>query len=181
MFMRGKLTRKLLKLVLTTLLLAVAGSVGAANIRFKDDSTARGFQEVNFSLTRLPENPGQYSLVLSDSDEHTISGNFSVDQLQVLRAIMVEAEKLALSEEATGTKEPVTTRFMDKQESAFIVDVEKLGTQSKLFFTLKTEIGRMTTEAGKITRTTRREEGFFFELLSRLDSLLPKLPSQPPK
>jgi len=138
-------------------------------------------QESNFSLTRLPENSGQYSLVISDGDEQTISGNFSVDQLQILRAIMTEAEKFALNGEAVGTKAPVTTRFTDKQERAFVIDVEKLGFQSRLFVTLKTEIGRITLNAGRIIRSPRREEGFFFDLLSRLESVLPKLPAQPGK
>lgn len=176
MFMRGKLTRNLTKLFLTGLLLAVAGSVWAANNRFKHDSAASGLQEVSFTLTRLPENPRQYSLVLSDSDEHAVSGNFSVDQLKILRAVMAEAEKFALSSEAVGDKDPVTTRFMDKQENAFIVDVEKAGNLSRLYLTLKTEIGRMTVDAGKVIRSSRREEGFYFDLLSRLESVLPKAP-----
>jgi hypothetical protein len=94
---------------------------------------------------------------------------------------MAEAEKFALAGEPAGTKEAVTTRFMDKQEPAFIVDVQKSANQSLLFLTLKTEIGRMTWEAGKITRSARREEGFFFDLLTRLEKILPKLPSQSPK
>lgn len=179
--MRFKLIRNLIKVSLTGLLLTVAGSVWATNNAIEHNEPAGGYQEVSFTLTRLPENSRQYSLVVSDNDEHTISGHFSLEQLQILRTIMVEAEKLALSGEATGTTEPVTTRFMDRRESAFIVDVEKVGAQSKLFLTLKTEIGRMTTEAGRIVRTTRREEGFFFDLLAQLESLLPKLPVQPPK
>jgi len=135
-------------------------------------------QGPTFSLTRLSENARQYSLVMSDGDEQTISGNFSVDQLQILKAIMTEAEKFALSGEAAGTRESITTRFTDKQESAFIIDVEKLGPQSTLFFTLKTEIGRITLNAGRIIRSTRREEGFFFDLLSRLEGALPKLPAK---
>lgn len=91
---------------------------------------------------------------------------------------MVEAEKFALSGEAAGTKDPVTTRFMDKQEIAFIVDVEKLGPRSNLYLTIRTEIGRITLNAGRIIRTTRREEGFFFDLLTQLESQLPKLPSK---
>jgi hypothetical protein len=110
-----------------------------------------------------------------------VSGTFSVEQLQILRAIMVEAEKFAFSEEAVGTKEPITTRFMDKQEPAFIVDVQKVGNQGQLFLTLQTETGRMTWEAGRVFRSTRRQEGFFFDLLSRLESVLPKLPAQPRK
>jgi len=131
-------------------------------------------QEFSFSLTRLPEKPNQYSLVLSDGDEKSISGIFSVDQLQILRAIMTEAEKFAVNDEAAGTKDPITTRFEDKQENAFVVDVEKSGNQSKLFLTLTSEIGRMTVDAGKVIRSTRREEGFFFDLLGRLESTLPK-------
>lgn len=138
-------------------------------------------RDVIYTLTQLPENPKQYSLVLSDNDERSISGVFSVDQLQVLRAIMAEAEKFALSEQAVGAKEPITTRFADKQEQAFVVDVEKLGNQSRLFLTISSEIGRMTADAGRIIRGTKREEGFFFDLLSRLESALPKLPVKPSK
>lgn len=160
--------------------LIVAGTAQAGS--HYDTLAARSApQEATYSLTRLPENARQYSLVISDGDEQTISGNFSVDRLQILRAIMTEAEKFALSGEAAGTKDPITTRFTDKQESAFIVDVEKLGLQSRLFITLKTEIGRITLNAGRIIRPTRREEGFFFDLLSRLESVLPKLPALPSK
>jgi len=138
-------------------------------------------QEFSFSLTRLPENPSKYSLVISNDEEQSISGIFSLDQLQILRAMMSDAEKFALGSEAIGTKDALTTRFEDKHEVAFIVDVEKLGNQSRLFLTLNTEMGRMTVVAGKVVRGTRREEGFFFDLLSRLESILPKLPAQAPK
>lgn len=133
--------------------------------------------EFSFTLTRLPENQSKFSFVISDGDERTISGNFSVQQLQILRVVMTEAEKFALTGEASGTKDPITTRFRDKRESAFMIDVEKLGNQSRLFLTLKSEIGRMTAEAGKLNRITKREEGFFFDLLTRLESVLPKLPA----
>lgn len=176
--MQEKLIPKLLMSSLIGIALSV---IGAASTREKQNNSANELQEVTFSLTRAPENPKQYSLVLSDSEEHTISGNFSLDQLQILRVIMTEAEKFALNGEAVGTKDPVTTRFTDKQESAFLVDVEKIGNQSKLFFTLKTEIGRITMQAGRVLRSTRREDGIFFDLLSRLESLLPKLPAQPSK
>lgn len=161
--------------------LVVASAAHAGNNSGRQDGSRSEPQEATFSLTRLPDNARQYSLVISDGDEQTISGNFSVDQLQVLRAIMIEAERFALNGEAAGTKDPITTRFTDKTESAFIVDVEKLGHQSGLFFTLKTEIGRITLNAGGISRPTRRQAGFFFDLLSRLESVLPKLPAHPGK
>lgn len=177
--MRGNSFVKLLALSFAISVVTVAGGrpVGAMHCN-NQQSTAREIQEVSFSLTRLPENPSQYSLVLSDSDEHVISGSFSVHQLQILRAIMVEAEKFALTSEAVGAKEPITTRFSDKQERAFLVDVQKSGNLSMLFFTITTETGRMTWTAGRVIRNTGRNEGFFFDLLSRLEAALPKLPGQ---
>ena len=167
-------------LIAALVAVAAAGTVRSAKTPDKHDSAENEFQEDSFNLTRLPEDPRQYSLVISGADERSISGTFSVDQLQILRAIMVEAERFAMTGEAVGAKEPITTRFMDKQEPAFVVDVQKDGNQSRLFLTLKTEIGSMTWEAGKIIRSTKREDGIFFGLLSRLESTLLK-PGQSPK
>jgi hypothetical protein len=180
--MLKNLAAKLLRSSLTGFLVAVTatGMVIAPKSRVTPANAGTQSNEVSFNLNRLPENPKQYSLVISDTEEHVVSGSFSVDQMQILRAIMVEAEKFAFSEEAVGTKEPITTRFTDKLERAFIVDVEKAGNQSQLFLTITTEAGRMTMQAGRIMRGTRREEGFFFGLLSRLESLLPKLPAPAP-
>src|SRR5712692_451797 len=166
--MLGRLVAKVLIPLVVTLFFAGARASEAANLNNEHDSFAGNLQDTSFSLIQLPENPRQYSLAISDTDERGISGSFSVDQLQILRAIMVEADKFAVTGEAVGTKEPITTRFMDKQEPAFIVDVQKVGNESLLFLTLKTAIGRLTMEAGRVMRNTRREEGFFFNLLSKL-------------
>lgn len=155
-----------------------AGSI-AGTSRENQPVAASQSPEISFSLSRLLENQRRYNLLISDTDEHVTSGSFSVEQLQILRAIMVEADKFALTGEAVGTKEPITTRFMDKQDPSFIVDVQKIGMQSLFFLTVKTENNRRTWDAGRIIRTTRREEGFYFSLLSRLESILPKLPAQP--
>lgn len=181
--MREKTVANVLRSSLTGVLVAVAATGMVLAPKSREETANAGIQpqEASFNLNRMPENPKQYSLVISDTDEHNISGSFSVDQLQILRAIMVEAEKFALTEEAVGTKGSITTRFTDKHESAFIVDVEKVGNQSQLFLTITTEIGRMTMQAGKIIRNTRREQGFFFDLLSQLESLLPKVPAVPSK
>jgi DNA-binding MarR family transcriptional regulator len=179
--MRGKLVAGLQMSFVITALVGVAAAGGFKAPKNVDNRTgeAKGLQDVSFSLTPLVENPGQYSLVISDTNERTISGSFSVNQLQILRALMVEAEKFALTSEAAGAKDSTTTRFMDKHEAAFVVDVQKDSSQSRLYITLKTEIGRGTWEAGRTIRSTRREDGFFFDLLSRLESLLPKPPAQP--
>lgn len=171
--MREKLTARFLMGLLVAV--AATGMSIAPKCHNKEEPVANQSPEAGFTLTRLPENARQYSL---EGEERSISGTFSVEQVQILTAIMVEAEKFALSAEAIGTKDPIITRFMDKQESAFIVDVQKAGNQSVFFLTLKTQLGRMTVEAGKAYRATRREEGFFFDLLSRLESTLPKQPAQ---
>lgn len=166
------------------LLFAVATPLTARADGYRDgqsSSAAVQKEEANFSLTRLPEDPKRYSLVISGTNERIVSGSFTVDQLQILRAIMVEAEKFALTAEAVSPKDPITTRFTDKRERAFIVDVQKIGNQSLLFLTLRTEQGRLTVDVGRIIRSTRREEGLFFDLLSRLESVLPKAPAQAPK
>jgi hypothetical protein len=117
--------------------------------------------------------------VISDDDEHVASGVFTIEHLEVFRLVMIEAEKFALNGDAVGTKEAITTRFMDQHQRALMVDVEKLGNQSRLFITLATETGRLSAEAGRVIRSSRREEGFFFDLLSRLESILPKAPVKP--
>ena len=162
--MRVRAMVRLLTLGLTGLVLSVSAG-GRVEIGINSYQSGAP-QEFSFNLTQLPENASRFSLVISDGDERTISGNFSVHQLQILRAVMTEAEKFALTDEAAGTKTPITTRFVDKGEPAFMLDVEKLGTQSRLFLTLKSEIGRVTADAGKLNRITKREEGFFFDLLT---------------
>jgi len=94
---------------------------------------------------------------------------------------MVAAEKFAMTSDGVGAKEPITTRFLDNQEPAFVCDVAKLGMESSFFLTLTTESGRDTLKAGTMLRSTRRQQGIFFNLLSQLDSSLPKTPSQPAK
>ncbi len=164
--------------VLISAILVMGADAGQQQTRV---SPAEPAVEVSFSLTRLPENPKQYSLVVSDSNERVVSGNFSIDQLQVLREIMVEAAKFARTGDAAGTRNAITTRFADQQEKSFIVDVQKLGPESDLFLTLDTEGGRLTSEAGHLSRSLRRDSGFFFDLLSRLESILPKQPASPAK
>jgi hypothetical protein len=178
--MEGKSpTRLLITFLLVALTAAAMGTVRAAQYPAEQLTERNEVQEVSFSLAPQPENPKHYILAISDDNERSISGSFSVDQLQILRALMVEAEKFAITGESAGTTEPITTRFLDNQELAFVVDVQKDGRQSLLFLTVKTEIGRMTWRAGKIIRSTTRKEGFFFALLSRVESTLPKLKQSP--
>jgi hypothetical protein len=153
---------------------AAMGQGGGTKSLDKAEFPAGELPDFTFSLTPLPENPGRYSLVLSDSDEHVISGSFSIFQLQVLRAILDEAQKFAYTEEAVGTKEPITTRFLDKQEQGFTVDVQKFGNQSRLYLTIHAGGSGQTAEAGRVNRSVRRAVGFLFDLAARVESVLPK-------
>lgn len=161
-------------------MLCAAASGQVAGIENQTGATfpAGQLPDFTFTLTRVPEPPGRYSLVISDSDEHVISNAFSISQLEILTAILHEAEKFALSEEGNGTNEPLTTRFQDSKEGGFTVDVEKFRNLSRLYLTLTVDASSQTAEAGRINRTTRRESGFFFELVSRLEAMFPKPPAK---
>lgn len=180
--MRLSLSKWLTLASLIVLCSAVTGQAGGSQDQTGATFTPGQLPDFTFNLTRVPEDPGRYSLVISDSDEHVISSAFSISQLETLMAVLLEAEKFALNEEGVGAKEPLTTRFQDKNEQGFIVDVEKFRNQSRLFLTLTTDANSQTAEAGRINRSTRREVGFFFDLVSRLESMFPKqFPKQPPK
>jgi hypothetical protein len=161
-----------------SLFVVAAGGVSAASLSGAPVRAAQEPADVSFVLNRVSENSTMYSLVISDTDERVISGTFSLERLQILRAIMIEAEKFAMTSEAVGAKEPITTRFLDKQEPAFVCDVQKIGMESAFFLTLMTDNGRSTLNAGRLIRSTRREEGIFFDILSRLETILPKLPAK---
>lgn len=137
--------------------------------------------EATFSLSQSSEDRTQFNLIISESEEQSVSGLFSIQQLKILQAIMAEAEKFSLTQEGAGTDKPNTIRFYDKQEKAFIVDVQKLGNRSQFFFTLETEIGRVTVNAGAINRSNKREEGFFFILLDKVEAEIAKVSRQTPK
>lgn len=171
-FMKLKIAFKILMVVLLNFLVPVPAQAQSARTTSPD---------VNFSFQQNPEDRSRFALAVSDSEERSISGLFTVQQLMVLQAIMAEAEKFALTEESAGTDKPNTIRFYDKREAAFLVDVQKLGNRSQFYFTLETEIGRLTVNAGAINRSTRKEEGFFFTLLDKLESEIAKVSRQSAK
>ena len=106
--MRGLLSKR--ALILTLGFITAASAASPAKNTDNHYGPEGEPQEISFSLIQLPENPKQYTLAISDTDERAVSGLFSVDQLQILRAIMIEAEKFAMTAEAVGAKQPITTR-----------------------------------------------------------------------
>lgn len=145
-------------------------------------STARAQQEgPTFNLTRNAGVPGKFDLMISDGDERVISGTFTKEQMEVLRQVLIEARKFALTEEEAGKAEPKTTRIASSSQPSLVVDVAKTNNQSQLFITFTTEVGVITVEAGFVQRPLRRENGLFYQMLSRFDSLLPPAPARPAK
>jgi hypothetical protein len=168
-----------LKLILNILIVALFNLF--IPVMTMGQSAGTSTTDANFSLSQSSEDRTQFNLIIYESEEQSVSGLFSIQQLKILQAIMSEAEKFSLTQEGAGTDKPNTIRFYDKQERAFIVDVQKLGTRSEFFFTLETEIGRLTVNAGAINRSNKREEGFFFRLLDKVEAEIAKLSRQSPK
>ena len=118
--------------------------------------------------------PGRFSMLLTDDDRRFVQESYLVNQLEVIAAVMVEAQKFSKTEESAGTKiSPVITRFSDKQEPTFLVDVEKKGDQSRLFVTIKAIGGsKLTVDLGTFKRSDpdqkALENGLYFKLLERI-------------
>lgn len=134
-----------------------------------------------YSFNRSPENLMNFNLVISDGEEAVVSASFSVDQLEVLQSLLAEAKRFASGDEAAGMNEPLTTRFFDAHEHALVIDVMKYKNQSRFFVTLKSQVGRLTVEAGSFNRSSKTEEGFFSDLLSRVESELSRSRKLPVK
>ena len=134
-----------------------------------------------FSISPSLESPTNFNVIISDGDERVISGEFSVEKLQLIREIMNEAKTFAFNEEAVGKSDPITMRFSSDRVRGFVVDVSKLENQSHFYVTLKTQGGLITVDAGAIRRNEKKGEGFFFDILSRVESLAPAPANQSAK
>ena len=161
----------------TLLLMPLSDSAGAKSndawqIARKPSSTAR------FSLDQSNESSTDFALILSDGEESSVSGMFFIGQLYTFRELLLEAKKFALTDEAVGKDEPITTRFSNKEERAFAIDVSKRGNQSQFFVTIKTLIGQMTVDAGIVNRIDKKEEGLLFDMLKRVQLMIAKSTGQ---
>ncbi len=134
-----------------------------------------------FYLAPSLESPANFNVIISDGEEHVVSGEFSIKELQIVQEILNEAKKFAFSEDAVGKGEPLTTRFSSHIVRGFAIDVSKLENQSHFFINLKTEIGFITVDGGIIKRNAKYEDGFFFDILYHVESQIPVATKQPLK
>ena len=154
---------------------AIAKTQKADQHSHKPATTAR------FSLDQNNDSTTEFALILYEGEEASVSGTFFIGQLYNFRDLLLEARKFAFTEEAVGKDEPVITRFSNKDERAFMIDVSKRGNQSQFFVTIKTLIGQLTVDAGTVNRTDKREEGLLFEMLKRVQLMIAKSTGQPIK
>ena len=137
-----------------------------------ENATLRIPKGASFYIEPIEQNPNNYSLLLSDADNRSVATNFSLNQIQIFEAVMVEAKKFAENSESAGTvAAPMITRFVDKKEPSIIVDVEKAGLQSRFYVTLNCLNGKVTVDAGAIKRDGKEHQTMFANLLSRIQVL----------
>ena len=149
-----------------------------AELRHKNMRPPSG---TGFYIDALGTDLSNFSLLLSDENNRTVAGTFRRPQVEIFEALMVEAKKFAETDEAAGLPgSPKTTRFMDKDEKSFVIDVQKKGLESRFFITLKTLQGTLTVDAGAIRRGNKKDQPpLFFSALDRLR--LAKDGEPPPK
>ena len=110
-----------------------------------------------------------FSVLLADGSGRTVSGSFNEHQIEVFEAVLQAAKDFALTDESVGTSAAITTRLMDQHEWSLFVDVSKINKQSRLYVSLVSVSGRMTTPAGEITRGSKNEQNpLLFDILSRV-------------
>jgi hypothetical protein len=132
----------------------------------------------SFYIAPIEQHPNNFSILLSDSNNRTVADSFSLSQLEIFEAVMIEAEKFAKTNEDSGAATaPKITRFVDKKEPSLIIDVEKAGIESRFFVTLNCLGGHITVDAGAIKRDGKEHDTLFSTILSRIQAM--KSASQP--
>ncbi|HLG18081.1 MAG TPA: hypothetical protein VJH03_26805 [Blastocatellia bacterium] len=131
-----------------------------------------------FYIAPMHDLPGQFSLVLADADNRTVADAFRADQIIIFEAILSEAKRFAQTDEAVGKRKPITTRFYDKREPAFMVDVAKLGSRSQFFVTVTCLTGQLTMDAGSLRRGDEKASPLFYDILKRVQEA--RAATQPP-
>jgi len=111
----------------------------------------------SFYISPVEGSKGMFSVLLSDNGGKTLAGTFSLQQIEVFEAVLEAAKAFALTDEKVGSGKPITTRLMDQHEWSLFVDVSKIGNQSRFYVSLVTLTGRLTAEAGEITRGSKKE------------------------
>jgi hypothetical protein len=140
--------------------------------RQSENATLKIPHGAGFFIQPIEEAPNNFSLLLSDADNRSVATSFTLNQIQIFEAVLIEAKKFAEGKEAVGTVDfPMITRFVDNKERSLIIDVEKAGIQSRFYITLNCLTGRVTVDAGAIKRDGKEHQTLFNNFLSRIQVL----------
>ncbi|HWO00805.1 MAG TPA: hypothetical protein VNS63_16215 [Blastocatellia bacterium] len=135
----------------------------------------------NFYIEAIGESRSQYTLLLTDADNRSVAGTFLLSQVSLFHALVVAAREFADTNESVGTvSKPETTRFKDKGEPSFTVDVQKTATHSHFYVSMSSLNGKITVDAGALKRGAKdHDDILFLKILSRLQTVVGE--SQTPK
>jgi hypothetical protein len=139
----------------------------------------------SFYIEAVAGSPIQYSILMTDENNRAVPGTFVRPQIDILEALLLAAKQFALTDEEAGTAgQPKITRFVDKHENAFIIDVQKKGMESHFFVTLQSLFGVLTIDAGTITRAGKKgekdqPEPLFYKIITRVQEA--KAANPPPQ
>lgn len=128
----------------------------------------------NFYLAPIADIPNQYSMLLTDADNRAVAGTFIFSQISIFQALVIAAKEFAETNEGVGTTaKPVTTRFADKDEPSFVIDVQKTATHSRFFISMNCVTGQIMVDAGALKRGSK-EQGdiLFLKILPRVEAVL---------
>ena len=116
-----------------------------------------------------------YSILVTDTNNRSVPGTFIRQQVEILEDLLAAAKTFALNEEEVGPAgKPKVTRFMDKHEKAFIIDVAKAGDKSHFYVTVESLFGRVTVDAGVIKRGAKKPgeeeapEPLYYKIITRV-------------
>ncbi|HJQ26721.1 MAG TPA: hypothetical protein VKA60_22585 [Blastocatellia bacterium] len=115
-----------------------------------------------------------YSILVTDANHRSVPGTFIRQQIEILEDLLVAAKTFALNEEEVGpVNKPKVTRFMDKHEKSFIIDVAKGGDKSHFYLTIESLFGRLTVDAGIIKRGVKKPneeepEPLYYKIITRV-------------
>jgi hypothetical protein len=123
----------------------------------------------SFYIAAVEGSKGMFSVLLGDGGGNTVAGTFTLQQIEVFEAVLEASKAFALTDEKVGSGAPITTRLMDQHEWSLFVDVSKIGNQSRFYVSLITPQGKLTAQAGEITRGSKKEpSALLLNILSRV-------------
>lgn len=126
----------------------------------------------SFYIAPFEGSQSMFSVLLGDGGGNTVAGSFTLQQIDVFEAVLEAAKAFALTDEKVGSGTPITTRLMEQHEWSLFVDVSKIGNQSRFYVSLITPQGKLTAEAGEITRGSKKEpSALLLNILSQVQEV----------